>query len=130
MVEESVTGGTRIAQLLSSEIHGHERGPLGSLAVVDADTDIEPTGSGAFAYGIYRDGNRLADVYVHPDRARIEFYTGLEAAADVADDEGLEVDAPSQEAHSPRTLVFVGNGAEVKRALRSIAAAAAEERGR
>ena len=128
MVERETTDGVRIARLLSSEIHGHTRGALGSLAVVDADTDVEPTEFGAFAYGVERDGDggrkRLADVYVHPDRAHLAFRVGLSTAVEVAEREGLRVRPKA--AKPPQTLVFVENGAEVKRALAVLRAVAAE----
>lgn len=37
MVEERITDGTRIAQLLSSELDGREDGGLESIAVTNAD---------------------------------------------------------------------------------------------
>lgn len=131
MVEDRVTDGRRIAQLLASEVRGRERGPLGSLSVVDA-RDVEGSEHGEFAYGIDRgaDGTerdagteRLADVYVHDDRARVEFRAGLEAAVAAADRGGLRVRPKAT--RPPRTLVFVESGAEVKRALDAVAEAAA-----
>lgn len=121
MVEDRVTDGRRIAQLLASEIHGRESGPLGRLAVVDADRDVEPTDLGAFAYGIDRDGERLADVHVHPDRAHLEFHDGVDVAAETGTDVGLRVRPKAVD--PPRTLVFVESGAEVKRATDVLAAA-------
>ncbi|WP_255195164.1 hypothetical protein [Halorarius litoreus] len=114
MVVDELTDGTRIAQLLSSEVHGRESGPTGRLSVVDADRDVEPTEFGAFAYGIDFGGARLADVYVHPDRAHLEVRRGVDTAADAAGDAGLRVRPKAVD--PPRTLVFVENGAEVKRA--------------
>jgi hypothetical protein len=114
MVEDRVTHGTRIAQLLSSEIHGRESGTFGRLAVVDADRDVEPTEFGAFAYGVDCDGQRLADVNVHPDRVHLEFREGVDAAAEAGQDVGLRVRPKAVD--PPRTLVFVESGAEVKRA--------------
>jgi hypothetical protein len=132
MVDDELTDGRRIGQLLSSEIHGHERGALGRLSVVEADTEVEPTEAGAFAYAIeYReeddgedDGegesqpDRIAEVYVHPDRAHVEFRVGVETAVEAAEGEGLRVRPKAVE--PPRTLVFAENGAEVKGALRVI----------
>ncbi|WP_178917905.1 hypothetical protein [Natronomonas gomsonensis] len=122
MVEDETTDGTRIAQLLSSEIHGHERGSLGLLSVVDADPDVDPEEFGAFAYGVAfetdDESRRIAEVYVHPDRARVEFLAGVETAAEAADREGLRVRPKAVD--PPRTLVFVESGAEVKRALRVV----------
>ncbi|QLD87281.1 hypothetical protein HWV23_16645 [Natronomonas halophila] len=130
MVNDELTDGKRIGQLLSSEIHGYERGALGRLSVVDADTEVEPTEAGAFAYAIeYETGDgpadtkdgeptRIAEVYVHPDRAHVEFREGVDIAAETGESEGLRVRPRAVE--PPRTLVFVENGAEVKGTLRVI----------
>ncbi|WP_336133387.1 hypothetical protein [Natronomonas amylolytica] len=123
MVKDEITDGRRIGQLLSSEIHGYERGALGRLSVTDADTDVEPTEAGAFAYAIEDDeSERLAEVYVHPDRAHVEFRVGVDIAAEKGDSEGLRVRPKAVD--PPRTLVFVENGAEVKSALRVVRAVA------
>ncbi len=123
MARDRIADGKRIGQLLSSEIHGHERGALGRLEVVDADTDAEPTSEGAFAYRIESDGGgSIATVYVHPDRLRIEFETAPETAAGSAGEAGLRVRPKAVE--PPRTIVFVESGAEVKAALRAVRAVA------
>jgi hypothetical protein len=128
MVRDELTDGKRIGQLLSSEIHGYERGALGRLSVADADTDVEPTEAGAFAYAIEYEAEgddepqRIAEVYVHPDRAHVEFREGIDTAAETGDSEGLRVRPKAVD--PPRTLVFVENGAEVKGALRVIRAVA------
>ncbi len=148
MVDDELLDGSRIAALLSSEVHGHERGALGSLVVADADPDVEPADRGTFAYAIDQptaggSGNRrdaddesrtgadddrtterLAAVYVHPDRVHVEFRVGVDTAVEAAHAEGLRVRPKAVE--PPRTLVFVENGAEVKRALRVVRAVAAE----
>lgn len=129
MVRDRETDGTRIAQLLSSEIHGRETGALGDLSVVDADRDVEPTEFGAFAFGIDHRGERVADAEVHPDRAHLEFRLGVDIAADAAADADLRIRPKAVE--PPRTLVFVESGAEVKRAadvLVAVADALADER--
>ncbi|MFC7323476.1 hypothetical protein ACFQMF_02650 [Halorubrum rutilum] len=135
MVEDRLTDGVRIGQLLASEISGNE-GRLRDLALADADPDAEPTLDGALAYRIVRGGEGtdagvdapdaplVAEVYVQPDRARIEFVGDdggdteadlPKAAADAADEAGLRVRPKA--VRPPRTLVFVEDGAEVKRAL-------------
>ena len=129
MVEEELTDGERIARLLSSEVHGHERGVLRRLSVVDAADDIDPTEAGAFAYAVADGERRLAEVYVHPDRAHVEFRERARAAAEAGQRTGLRVRPKAVE--PPRTLVFVENGAEVKPALRVVRAVgeAVEESG-
>lgn len=121
MVEDRITDGRRIAQLLSSELHGRSDGALASLAVVDADREVEPSEDGALAYRVERDGGPFASVYVHPDRVRVELRTGLSAAVDAAEKLGLRVRPKAVE--PPRTLVFVESGAQVKRAADVLAAA-------
>jgi hypothetical protein len=129
MVGERLTDGVRIGQLLASEISGNE-GRLRDLALEDADPDVEPTPDGALAYRVVRDGDDpggdlVAEVYVQPDRLRIEFVArsgerGDETdrpavAADAASDAGLRVRPKA--VRPPRTLAFVEDGAQVKRAL-------------
>ncbi|MFB6073340.1 MAG: hypothetical protein ABEJ88_10300 [Halobacterium sp.] len=122
MVEDEITDGKRIAELLSSEVTGHEEGAFGSLAVTNANPDVEPTGEGAHGYDVERDGERLASVYVQPERVRVELVDGLEAAREAAARRDLRVRPVASE--PPRLLVFVASGAEVKRALDVLGAAA------
>lgn len=121
MVEDELADGERIARLLSSEVHGHERGVLGRLSVVDAAEDVEPTEAGAFAYAVEADGaGRAAEVYVHPDRCHVEFHEAVQTAAEAGQRQGLRVRPKAVE--PPLMLVFVENGAEVKLALRVVRA--------
>jgi hypothetical protein len=134
MVDDELSDGERIARLLSSEIHGHERGVLGRLSVADARETVEPTEQGALAFAVAAsdgngdddgDGNdgderRVAEVYVHPDRSHVEFRVGARTAAEAGHRAGLRVRPKAVE--PPRTLVFVENGAEVKPALRVVRA--------
>ncbi|ELZ57202.1 MULTISPECIES: hypothetical protein [Halorubrum] len=128
MVADRLTDGVRIAQLLASEVTGDES-RLRGLTVVDADPDVEPTTDGALAYRIAveahgddrdaRDADGLldpvAEVFVQPDRARIEALAAPEAAATAATEADLRVRPKAS--RPPRTLVFVEDGAQVKRAL-------------
>ncbi|ELZ94565.1 hypothetical protein [Haloferax sulfurifontis] len=111
MVVDSLSDGTRIAQLLASEVTGHEDA-FSVLSVVDADADVEPTDDGALAYAVAADGERVAEVYVQPDRARVEFIAHLDVTADAASEAGLRVRPKA--VRPPRTLVFVEDGAQVK----------------
>ncbi|TYT61312.1 hypothetical protein [Natrialba swarupiae] len=143
MVEERITDGKRIAQLLASELEGREDGGLERIAVTDADRDVEPTADGARAYDVSvlsrdeattpeddvdvgddasgDDGDgesdetvRIARVFVHENRARLEFAVGQDIAAQTAEEGDLRVRPKATE--PPRTLVFVESGAAVKRA--------------
>jgi hypothetical protein len=128
MVEERLTDGVRIAQLLASEVEGGV-GVLDACRVSHADRDVEPTPDGALAYRITVDeggsDKRLAEVFVHPERARVEFLASPGRVAQAADAEGLRVRPKAVQ--PPRTLVFVPDGASVKRLLPVFDAALAGE---
>jgi hypothetical protein len=117
MVEERTTDGKRIAQLLSSEVSGREDSGLAELDVVNADPDVEGSADGELAYEIARveedEPESLAEVYVHENRVRIEFREAVDTAAEAAEEVGLRVRPKA--VRPPRTLVFVEDGAEVKR---------------
>jgi len=113
MVTRELDDGVRIAQLLASDLVGHE-GALADVTVTDADPDVDPTTDGARAYRV-RDAAALGTVFVHPDRVRIEFESAPETALDAAREAGLRVRPKAVD--PPRTVVFVENGAEVKRML-------------
>lgn len=119
MVERALSDGKRIAQLLASELTGREAPPFDAVAVTDADPDVEPSPDGARAYDVRRstdDGDeRVATVFVLPERARVEFAVGLDAATRAAADAGLRVRPKATT--PPALLVFVADGAEVKRVL-------------
>jgi hypothetical protein len=119
MVDDRLTDGRRIAELLASELDGLG-GELAGVAVTDPDRDVSPTPDGAFAYRVANRGSdgtetALAEVFVQPDRARVEFGVAPEAAADAAADQNLRVRPKA--VRPPRTLVFVEDGAAVKRAV-------------
>ncbi|AFZ74833.1 hypothetical protein [Natronobacterium gregoryi] len=118
MVDERITDGKRIAQLLSSELDGRDDGTLESVAVTNADTDVEPTVDGDRVYDVElaSDGDvtRIARVFAHEDRARVELETSQERAVEEA--ERLELRTRLKASQPPRTLLFVESGAAVKRA--------------
>ena len=131
MVTDRLADGVRIAELLASEVTGNESG-LRGLTVVDAEPDVEPTADGALAYRIAREtdeggggsGAPVAEVYVQSDRARIEAIAAPDAVADAAREADLRVRPKA--VRPPRTLVFVEDGAAVKRALTALEALRAE----
>jgi len=120
MTDSELDDGVRIAQLLASDLVGYGDG-LADVTVTEADPDVEPTTDGAHAYRVRVAERPLATVFVHPDRARIEFESGQDAALDAAREAGLRVRPKAVD--PPRTVVFVENGAEVKRVLRVVEAA-------
>lgn len=139
MVEDRLTDGKRIAQLVASELTG-DGGGLARVVVADADPDVEPTVDGAFAYRVVAvadsdalttddrgrptlaadslaavdsETTAIATVFVQPDRARIEFECAPDRAAEAAAD--TELRARPKAVEPPRTLVFVEDGVEAKR---------------
>lgn len=123
MVTERVTDGRRIAELLASELTARTDGQLSDLGVADADSDAEASAAGTFAYAVTVDGDepiRLAEAFVHPDRLRLEFRAELETVSSAAAAADLRV----RPKDGPRVLVFVADGAGIKRSLPVIAAAA------
>jgi hypothetical protein len=122
MVDERLTDGTRIAELLASEVTGHGDA-LEALTVAEADPDAKPSVDGTFAYAVESEGERVAEVYVHPDRVRVEFRVGHEAAAAAAEERRLRVRPTATD--PPRTLVYVEDGAAVKRMVPVLEAALA-----
>ncbi|MFO7832983.1 MAG: hypothetical protein R6V31_02730 [Halohasta sp.] len=135
MVQDRLRDGTRIAQLVASELTG-DRGALDQVVVAEADPDVEPTPDGAFAYRVDHiadpaaiavgdrggttvdaDAERttLASVFVQPERARVEFVVAPDVAADAAAEAELRVRPKAVD--PPRTLVFVADGAEAKRVM-------------
>jgi hypothetical protein len=116
MSDDRITDGRRIGELLASEVTARSDGPLSNLVLVDVRSDAEGSADGTFAYGIsLGEQIRLADVYIHDDRARLEFRAGLDPIPEAAEEAGLRVRPKTVE--PPRALVFVEDGAAVKRVL-------------
>lgn len=136
MVIDRITDGTRIAQLLASELDGREDGGLEAVGVVNADRDVEATPSGTRAYDVVvsagadeserdepDDAERIGQVFVHPDRASVVLEVDPELLEAAADDVGLEVesigeidDGAGRPGDSTVPAVVVDDGAAVKRA--------------
>ncbi|WP_254863627.1 hypothetical protein [Halovivax gelatinilyticus] len=125
MVDERITDGVRIAELLSSEVDGRTDGPLGPLSVTNPDPDVEPTVNGERAFDLDRDGDRIASVFVHPDRAHVAIRNSPDLAHEAASTVGLRTRPKATK--PPQTLVFVESGAEVKRATEVLEAVAKGE---
>lgn len=111
MVEDRVTDGRRIAQLLSSELTGLDRGPLEAVAVVAAERDVDPTPAGARAYDVAIDGAPIATVFVTPSSARVSFDRQRNLTLPERDDD-LRI-----EAGESGPVLVVESGAAVKRAV-------------
>ena len=118
MVEDQITDGRRIAELLSSEVDGRTDDELEYCSVRNPNPDVEPTVGGARAYDITittTDGDeQLTTAFVHSDRVHLEFDDGHERAIETAERLGLRVRPKASK--PPKTVVFVESGGQVKRA--------------
>ncbi|MDG5778681.1 hypothetical protein VB773_09820 [Haloarculaceae archaeon H-GB2-1] len=112
MVENAITDGKRIAQLLSSELTGLQRGPLSSVTVVQAAPDAEPSPEGTVAYGIAFDGERIGQVRMFESGVDVEIFVADAATRAYAADAGFVVETADS-----GVCVHVERGAAVKRAV-------------
>lgn len=108
MVEDRITDGKRIAQLLASELTGLETAPLDRLSVVDATPEVDPTPDGSEAYGVAVDDERIGTVLVYPEYAELVVDSERPASGETA----LRV-----EVTGGRSSVRIESGAAVKRAV-------------
>jgi hypothetical protein len=127
MVEDRVTDGKRVAQLLSSELSGRDRAVLGDVSVVDADPDAEPSTGGTVGYGVaYRD-ERVGTVRLYPDAAELSFGDADTPDADATSDLPLAervagaVDGPDLSV-TDDGAIRIESGAAVKRAVDALVA--------
>ena len=93
MVEDRVTDGERVAQLLASELSGRSDGPLDRFAVVDADPDAEPAPDGTLAFRVAVDGDRVGRVRIYPDGAEIRVEDASDGSENGSLDTGRLVEA-------------------------------------
>lgn len=122
VVDERVTSGRRVGELLASEIEGRDDGGFESLSVTDADRSVEPSPDGNLAYDIESKGTVVAQVYLHPKRVRLEIGAGQESAREVAESVTLRTRATGGPV--PKLLIFLPDGVAVKRVLPVVRAAA------
>jgi len=73
MVDDRITDGKRIAQLLSSELTGLDEGRLADVAVGDPNPDASPTATGTTAYTVTAGGAPFAVVSMYPERVTVTF---------------------------------------------------------
>jgi hypothetical protein len=112
MVEDRITDGTRIAELLASELTGLSAGGLGRVDVVDADPSASASPSGTRAYDIALDDNPIGAVSIYPDSATLTVDPGAVAAEPRGEfdcERGIDVDAAGDS-----ITITVEDGAAVK----------------
>ena len=114
MVEDTITDGKRIAQLLASELTGLEMEPLNKVTVVDANADASPSETGTIAYSLsYRD-EMVATVSIYPTYANVTFTINTPWPDHMSQ--------PSVVHESNDRIVRLTSGAAVKRGVDAIAA--------
>lgn len=122
MVDERVTDGKRVAQLLASELAGRTTGPLAAVDVVDADPDADPTPEGTVAYRVAVRDERVATVVLYLREAVLRVDSCDDAVLDRAREAGLPAAVETGDAgERERVVVRVGDGAAVKRAVDTLA---------
>ena len=127
MVEDRVTDGERVAQLLASELSGRSDGELDRFSVVDADPDAEPTPEGTVAYRIAVDGDRTGEVHIYPDGAEVRVGDGGDGSENGSLDTGRLVEATRGDGLRAETtddgvVVRIEYGAAVKQAVDALVA--------
>jgi len=123
MVDERITDGKRIAELLSSELSARETGPLAPVSVVDADREATPSKEGTPAYGITVGEAHVGTVALFPEYARVTLSVGVEAVVKAAGSVGV----PARREDGTAVLQ-VESGAAVKPTTDVIAAAVESHR--
>jgi hypothetical protein len=118
MVEDRITDGKRIAELLSSELSARGSGPLAEISVVDADRDATPSKDGTPAYGIARNSAQIGVVSLFPEYARVTLTVSAETVVESAPENGVPARREGSDA-----VLRVESGAAVKRAVDLIATA-------
>ena len=118
MVEDRITDGERIAELLASELTARETGPLAHIEVIDADRDATPSEDGTPAYGISLHGADAGTASLFPDYVRVTVSVAPETVMETAPNAGI----PARREDGTAVLQ-VESGAAVKPAVDVIAAA-------
>lgn len=114
MVEDRITDGKRIAQLLASELTGLTTAPIDRVGVDDANPDAEPSADGTFAYAIELDGGQIGEVFVHETTARMEISLGADSGIDT---EEVDTDGLTVTTTDGGVRIHVEYGAATKRAV-------------
>ncbi|MFW6017277.1 MAG: hypothetical protein ACOCPX_00495 [Halapricum sp.] len=118
MVEDRITDGKRIAELLASELTARETGPLSHVDVIDADRDATPSEDGTPAYGITIDGVDAGTASLFPAYVRVTVSVAPDTVIDAAPTAGI----PARR-EDGMAVLQVESGAAVKPAVDVIAAA-------
>lgn len=114
MVDERVTDGTRLGELLASELDNRTDSGLARIEVRNVDEAATATPSGTEAFEIWMDTEPIATVTLYPDQVELRFCVPVAPVLELADSVGLTgSEAPEDDA----VVVWVDDGAEVKRVV-------------
>ena len=117
MVDERVTDGRRIGELLASELTGLETGPLAAVTLVDVDADAEATADGTRAYRLAYRGDPVAAVTLFPDAVEIRFASSATDDLDPATAIARTREDVRVRSGADGPIVTVRSGAAVKPAV-------------
>lgn len=115
MVDNQVSDGTRIAELLASELDGRTDGWFDQVTIANVNHDVEPAVEGRAAYDIVSNEDTLGTVYLQPNRVRFEVTARIGDLQAAADEVGLPV--RSKSSTPPIVAILLENGAAVKKSL-------------
>lgn len=91
MVDDRVTDGKRLGELLASEIDSRTDSGLERSAVRNSIEEASPSPTGTEAFEIWMDEEPIGSVVLYPDRLDIEFGLTDEAIMERAESVGLGV---------------------------------------
>lgn len=114
MVDERVTDGTRLGELLASELDNRTDTGLARIEVRNVDEAATATPAGTEAYEIWIDTDPIATVSLYPDQVELRFPAPEAPVLELADSVGL---TGSKIPENDSVVVWVDDGAEVKRVV-------------
>jgi hypothetical protein len=107
VVDERITDGRRIGQLLASELSGLDIPPLDGVEIVDATPDAEPSATGTQGYRLqYRD-QVIAVALLYPEQVVLSFDHPSISSCQFPDS-------------AERSALRIRSGREVKRAVDTV----------
>jgi hypothetical protein len=112
MVDDRVTDGARIAELLASELTGMATGALDRVAVTDADPSATPSASGTRAYRVTLADEAIGAVTIYPASATLVVDRDLAGKASTPDLSAVNGVTIDRDAGSVQ--VSIARGAAVK----------------
>jgi len=117
MVEDRITDGKRIAQLLASELTGLQTGPLADVEITDSDPEAMPSDSGTVAYRIQYEGQQVGTVLLYPAYVEVELQEEVSLEPEPDGDIPVGTDTSGGVTRIGADTLQITHGAAVKRAV-------------